>query len=86
MVDTKKGVLSYYGKKVKDSKRGGYGNISVAEAFEVSSNTGIVKVIHTHTKRIHEKFVDGLYRMSLQRLIRTSTCRRRKIDYSRPKD
>ena len=66
MVDTKKGVLSYYGKKVKDSKKGGYGNISVAEAFEVSSNTGVVKVIHNAYKKNPQKFVDGLYRMNLQ--------------------
>ena len=66
MVDTKKGVLTFYGKKVKDSKKGGYGNISVAKAFEVSSNTGIVKVIHNAYKKNPEKFVDGLYRMNLQ--------------------
>ena len=66
MVDTEKGVLSFYGKKVKDSKKGGYGNISVAKAFEVSSNTGIVKVIHNAYKKNPEKFVDGLYRMNLQ--------------------
>ncbi len=65
MVDTEKGVLSFYGKKVKDSKKGGYGNISVAKAFEVSSNTGIVKVIHNAYKKNPEKFVDGLYRMNL---------------------
>jgi len=66
MVDTKKGVLTFYGKKVKDSKKGGYGNISVAKAFEVSSNTGIVKMIHNAYKKNPEKFVDGLYRMNLQ--------------------
>ena len=66
MVDTKKGVLSYYGKKVKDSKKGGYGNISVAKAFEVSSNTGIVKAIYNAYKMKPQKFVDGLYRMNLQ--------------------
>ncbi|MDG1285034.1 MAG: penicillin-binding protein [Flavobacteriaceae bacterium] len=66
MVDTKKGVLSYYGKKVKDSKKGGYGNISVAKAFEVSSNTGIVKAIHNAYKENPQKFVDGLYRMNLK--------------------
>ena len=66
MVDTEKGVLSYYGKKVRDSKRGGYGNISIARAFEVSSNTGIVKAIHGAYKDKPEKFVDGLYRMNLQ--------------------
>jgi cell division protein FtsI (penicillin-binding protein 3) len=66
LVDTKKGVLSFYGKKVKDSKKGGYGTISIAKAFEVSSNTGIVKAIHSAYKNSPEKFVDGLYRMSLQ--------------------
>ena len=66
MVDTKKGVLSYYGIKVKDSKKGGYGNISVAKAFEVSSNTGIVKAIHNAYKENPQKFVDGLYRMNLK--------------------
>jgi len=66
IVDTEKGVLSYYGKKVRDSKRGGYGKISIARAFEVSSNTGIVKAIHRAYKDNPEKFVDGLYRMNLQ--------------------
>tara|TARA_B110000037_G_scaffold31337_1_gene37652 strand:- start:12267 stop:14276 length:2010 start_codon:yes stop_codon:yes gene_type:complete len=66
VVDTKKGILSFYGKKVKDSKKGGYGSISIAKAFEVSSNTGIVKAIHEAYKNNPEKFVDGLYRMNLQ--------------------
>ena len=64
VVDTKKGILSFYGKKVKDSKKGGYGSISIAKAFEVSSNTGIVKAIHEAYKNNPEKFVDGLYRMN----------------------
>jgi cell division protein FtsI (penicillin-binding protein 3) len=66
VVDTKKCILSFYGKKVKDSKKGGYGSISIAKAFEVSSNTGIVKAIHEAYKNNPEKFVDGLYRMNLQ--------------------
>ena len=65
IVDTKKGVLSFYGKKVRDSKKGGYGKISVAKAFEVSSNTGIVSVINDAYKKNPEKFVDGLYSMNL---------------------
>lgn len=65
VVDTEKGILSFYGKKVRDSKNGGYGKISVAKAFEVSSNTGIVKVIHNSYKDNPKKFVDGLYSMNL---------------------
>lgn len=65
IVDTKKGVLSFYGKKVRDSKKGGYGKISVAEAFEVSSNTGIVSAIDEAYKQNPSKFIDGLYKMNL---------------------
>lgn len=66
IVDTENGILSFYGKKVRDSKNGGYGKISVAKAFEVSSNTGIVKAIHNSYKDNPKKFVDGLYDMNLQ--------------------
>ena len=66
IVDTENGVVKYYGKSVRDSKRGGYGKISIAKAFEVSSNTGIVKAIHNGYKNNPEKFVDGLYAMNLK--------------------
>ncbi|MCK0180313.1 transpeptidase family protein [Flavobacteriaceae bacterium S0862] len=66
VVDTENGILTFYGKKVRDSKNGGYGKISVAKAFEVSSNTGIVKAIHNNYKDNPKKFVDGLYDMNLQ--------------------
>ncbi|WP_298536746.1 penicillin-binding protein [uncultured Algibacter sp.] len=65
VIDTEKGVISFYGKKVRDSKRGGYGKISVSEAFEVSSNTGIVKVIDKGYREQPSKFVDRLYEMNL---------------------
>jgi len=66
VVDTENGILTFYGEKVRDSKNGGYGKISVAKAFEVSSNTGIVKAIHNSYKDNPKKFVDGLYDMNLQ--------------------
>lgn len=66
IVDTENGILTFYGKKVRDSKNGGYGKISVAKAFEVSSNTGIVKAIHNSYKDNPKKFVDGLYDMNLK--------------------
>lgn len=65
IVDTKNGILSFYGKKVRDSKHGGYGKISVAKAFEVSSNTGIVSVINEHYKNDPRKFVEQLQKMNL---------------------
>ena len=65
IVDTEKGVLSFYGNKVRDSRNGGYGKISVSKAFEVSSNTGIVKVIDKAYRQNPSKFVDRLYSMNL---------------------
>lgn len=65
VVDTENGVLSFYGKKVRDSHQGGYGKITVSEAFEMSSNTGIVKAIDQAYSKNPEKFVDRLYAMNL---------------------
>ncbi|HUH29703.1 MAG TPA: penicillin-binding protein 2, partial [Gelidibacter sp.] len=65
VVDTQKGVLSYYGKKVRDSKHGGYGKITIAKAIEVSSNTAIVAAIDKAYKDQPSKFVDRLYAMNL---------------------
>ncbi|MCF6296038.1 MAG: transpeptidase family protein [Flavobacteriaceae bacterium] len=65
IVDTEKGVLSFYGRKVRDSKQGGYGKISASEAFEMSSNTGMVKLINNSYKNNPSKFVDRLYKMGL---------------------
>ena len=65
IVDTESGILSFYGRKVRDSKRGGYGKISAAKAFEVSSNTAMVKLINDNYKENPEIFVDKLYQMGL---------------------
>jgi len=65
VVDTEKGVLTFYGKHVRDSRVGGYGKISAARAFEVSSNTGFVKIVHKGFKNNPERFVNRLYNMGL---------------------
>ena len=65
VVDTEKGVIRIYGRNVRDSHHGGYGKISAARAFEVSSNVGLVKLIYGNYKDQPQKFVDGLNRMHL---------------------
>ena len=66
VVDTSGGVMTFFGKyKVVDSKRGGYGKISAARAFEVSSNVGLVKIINNHYKNNPKRFVESLYKMNL---------------------
>lgn len=65
MVNTEKGRWRVYDRVVKDSKWGGYGEITVAEAFAVSSNTAFAKIIHENYKEAPEKFVNRLMNMGL---------------------
>ncbi len=67
VVDTEKGVIWFYGKPVKDSHHGGYGKITISRAFEVSSNTGVVRAIDRAYSKNPEKFVDRLYEMNLNK-------------------
>ncbi len=60
-VDTENGVIQVFDRKVKDSRRGGYGEISLREAFEKSSNTAIVKLIYSNFKDKPSEFIDFLY-------------------------
>ena len=68
-VDTGNGVLKFYNEEVKDSNRRGYGVITVSKAFEVSSNTGIVKIIYDNYKDNPERFVDRLINMKLDQKV-----------------
>ncbi|MFO8236442.1 MAG: penicillin-binding protein [Bacteroidales bacterium] len=64
-IDTESGEIQYYDKKLTDSKPGGYGKISVKEAFEYSSNVGISKIIYENYKNRETQFIDRLYSMNL---------------------
>ena len=67
-IETGNGKMIFFGKyKVIDSKRGGYGTISAARAFEVSSNVGLVKIVYDHYKSTPKQFVDRLYNMGLNK-------------------
>ena len=65
IVDTKQGVKTFYGRKIYDSHRGGYGKISAARAFEVSSNIGLATIIDEHYSKNPKKFIDRLNSWSL---------------------
>jgi len=70
-IDTGNGSVKFYGHLIKDSnyKRGGHGKITVRQAFEVSSNVAMAKLITKYYYDKEKKFVDRLYRMNLnQRL------------------
>ncbi len=69
VVDTEKGVITFYGRKVRDSHHGGYGKISASRVFELSSNVGIVKIISENYKDNPQKFVDGLSKLNIGKKI-----------------
>lgn len=67
VVDTKQGVKTFYNRKIYDSHRGGYGKISVARAFEVSSNIGLATIINENYAKTPEKFINRLNSWSLNK-------------------
>ncbi len=67
VIDTEKGSWKIYNHRVRDSKHGGYGEISIAKAFEVSSNTAFAKMIHNGYKKSPAKYVNRLMSMNLHR-------------------
>jgi cell division protein FtsI (penicillin-binding protein 3) len=69
IVDTENGIYKLFDKEIRDSNvkygKGGYGPVSIAYAFRVSSNVGLVKAIYPHYRDRPEKFVDRLYKLGL---------------------
>lgn len=64
-VDIGDGVIYYSGTKVEDSSKKTTGKITVKQAFEISSNVGITKVIYDNYNDQRDKFIKGLYRLGL---------------------
>jgi cell division protein FtsI (penicillin-binding protein 3) len=56
--DTNGGEIRYSGKAVRDSHKGGYGKISLARGFELSSNTVMVQAVYDNYKNNPSKFVN----------------------------
>ena len=63
--DTENGRVKFYDRTAIDSKRGGYGKISAAKAFEVSSNTAFAKMINENYKDNPKRFVKRLFNMGV---------------------
>jgi cell division protein FtsI (penicillin-binding protein 3) len=58
--DSHGGEIRYSGKAVRDSHTGGYGKISLARGFELSSNTVMVQAVYDNYKNNPSKFVDHI--------------------------
>jgi cell division protein FtsI (penicillin-binding protein 3) len=86
IVDTEKGKIFINNRKVEDSKKGGYGKISAARAFEVSSNVGIVKIIQKHYDSNPQKFINKLEKYGFTKPIGFSIKGEGKPYIPQPKD
>ncbi len=64
-IQTGRGYVEYYGKKLRDSHAEGYGKITVKQVFEKSSNVGVSKIITKFYSENPSRFVDRLYQMNL---------------------
>ena len=58
--DRKGGLITYYGKKVEDSHRGGDQKISLARGFETSSNTVMVQAVFENYRNNPKQFLNRI--------------------------
>lgn len=67
IIHTGNGIWEIHGAKMKDHNwhRGGYGDINVSRALQVSSNIGVSWLINKHYGTHPEDFVKGLYRVGI---------------------
>ena len=67
IIHTGSGVMDMHGRPMKDHnwRRGGYQDINVARALEVSSNIGVSYVIDKFYGSNPTKYVQGLYRVGI---------------------
>lgn len=64
-IDTGNGSYKFYDRYMRDAKHGGYGKITVREAFEKSSNVGISKMVHDHFGHQPHRFLEYVSRVKL---------------------
>ena len=67
--DTNGGVVKFYDRRVRDSKHGGYGKISLARGIEVSSNTVITQAINEAYKSNPTEFVSYIEKLGMDKPI-----------------
>jgi cell division protein FtsI (penicillin-binding protein 3) len=67
IIKTGNGEIVYKNKTMSDSHKGGFGDLTVKGVLEHSSNVGVFKIILGAYENDPEKFIDGIYRMGLQK-------------------
>jgi cell division protein FtsI (penicillin-binding protein 3) len=63
------GIIKYSGKSVRDSHEGGWGRISLARGFEVSSNTVMVQAVYNNYRKNPSEFVNHINSYGLNKCL-----------------
>ncbi|XWN35217.1 MAG: penicillin-binding protein [Roseivirga sp.] len=66
-IDTGEGEFQFYDKVMKDVKRSGFGELTVQEVFEKSSNVGMSRLIDEAFGDHPQKFVDYVHKLGLHK-------------------
>lgn len=64
-INTGKGITYFYDSKLADTRKGGYGKLTVQQIFEKSSNVGIATLVNKFYKKNPSKYIDRLYDLHL---------------------
>jgi cell division protein FtsI (penicillin-binding protein 3) len=64
-INTGNGVHKFYKDVVRDHEKGGYGTITVKEAFEVSSNVAMAKLVDKYFGKQPSKFIEQIDKLGL---------------------
>ena len=67
--DSRGGEIRYYGRAVRDSHKGGYGKVTLARGFELSSNTVMVQAVYENYKNNPSKFVNHINSYGLNKTL-----------------
>ncbi|NDV57334.1 penicillin-binding protein [Bacteroides sp. 519] len=88
IVDTGNGIKMMYKKPMRDHnwRRGGYQKLDVTQILMVSSNIGVSTLIDKHYHSNPDKFVDGLYKIGINRPLNLQIPGEGVPNIRRPKD
>ena len=65
VINTGNGKYQFYDQVMTDSKPGGYGKLTVKQAFAKSSNVAISRMVFDHFKSTPEKYIEYIKQMKL---------------------
>jgi cell division protein FtsI (penicillin-binding protein 3) len=85
-INTGKGEFTFYNKKVRDHEEGGYGKISIRDAFLVSSNIAMAKLVDKYFGAQPTKFLSYVDELKLSKPLGLQINGELYPKISRPKD